>query len=106
MAQRTLRTGAFISPLRFRSPKKAGPFQRVPVIGAGNRRQRLVPPALILEAVVEHGGGVLHALPLADQPGAGDRPVALAHRQLALEPPILLLDQPFSFASARAESPP
>ena len=36
---------------------------------------------------------VLDALPFADQPGAGDRAVTLAHRLLALDPPVLLLDQ-------------
>ena len=76
-----------------RKPEKSGPVPARAGDGAGDRRQRLVSPALILEAVVEHGGGVLHALPLADQPGAGDRAVTLAHRQLALDPPILLLDQ-------------
>ena len=33
------------------------------------------------------------ALPFADQPGTDDRAVALAYRQLALDPPILLFDQ-------------
>jgi hypothetical protein len=36
---------------------------------------------------------VLHALPLAEQPGADDRAVTLVHRQLALDTPILFFDQ-------------
>ena len=89
-----LADGRLHLPLRWvRKPKKGRAIPARAGDRAGDRRQRLVSPALILEAVVEHGGGVLHALPLADQPGAGDRAVTLAHRQLALDPPILLLDQ-------------
>ena len=77
----------------FRSPKNSGPFHRVPVMARAMADSDLYLPALVLEAVVEHGGAVLDALPFADQPGAGDRAVTLAHRLLALDPPVLLLDQ-------------
>ena len=93
MAQRTLRDGRLHFALRVAKPEKGRPVPARAGDGAGDRRQRLVSPALILEAVVEHGRAVLHALPLADQPGAGDRAVTLAHRQLAVDPPILLFDQ-------------
>ena len=43
--------------------------------GAGDGRERLVRPALIFEVLVAHRHAVLDALPFADQPGAGDRPV-------------------------------
>jgi hypothetical protein len=60
---------------------------------ASNRRERLVSPALILEAVIENRRAVLHALPLADQARAGDRTVAFPHRLLAFDPPIFFFDQ-------------
>ena len=43
--------------------------------GAGDGRERSVGPALVLVVVVAHGHAVLDALPFADQPRAGDRPV-------------------------------
>ena len=51
------------------------PFQRVPVMARAIGGQRFVWPALIFEVVVAHRDAVLDALPFADQPGAGDRPV-------------------------------
>ena len=46
--------------------------------GAGDGGERLVGPALILEVVVADRDAVLDALPFADQPRAGDRPVLAA----------------------------
>ena len=43
--------------------------------GAGDGGERLVGAALPFVAVVQHRDGVLDALPFADQPRAGDRPV-------------------------------
>ncbi len=59
----------------FFRPKKTSPFQRVPVMARAMAESDLIGPALILEVVVAHGDAVLDALPFADQPRAGDRPV-------------------------------
>ena len=60
---------------RFLRPKNSQPVPARAGDGARDGRQRFVGPALILEAVVAHRDAVLDALPFADQPRAGDRPV-------------------------------
>jgi hypothetical protein len=46
--------------------------------GAGNSGQRLVGAPLPFEATLGHGDDLFDALPFAQQPGAGDRAVAIS----------------------------
>jgi hypothetical protein len=48
---------------------------------------------------------VLDAPPLADQPGAADRPIATAFRELAVQPRLFLGDQPIELRLGARRQP-
>ena len=90
----------------FRRPKNSGPFQRVPVITRAIGDSDVYSPPLVLVAVLEHGGGVLDALPFPDQPGSDDRAIAPARLgTLPLTRRSSSSISSLSFASARADKP-
>ena len=60
---------------RFLRPKKTSPFQRVPVMARAIADSDLYGRPWYSKSVVAHRHAVLDALPFADQPRAGDRPV-------------------------------
>ena len=66
--------------------------------GAGDGRERFVGPALVFEVVVAHRDAVLDALPFADQPRAGDRPVLGRRAALGALSAVELLGQAASSA--------
>ena len=56
-------------------PKNNKPIPARAGDGAGDGGQRFVRPALILEILVTHRHAVLDALPFANKPRPGDRPI-------------------------------
>jgi hypothetical protein len=75
-------------------PKKRGPFHWVPVMARATDESDLYRRPFVLEAVRDDGDDVLDVLPLADQLGAGDRPVVASRTLAALRlPSVKLLGQ-------------